>query len=455
MGFVEHHQVPRRRFIEEDLRPVAPPHQVAGRDDDRLGMPRIGADGAPLAPPQGRGGVPDELPPVVDRPVQVELLAQLDLPLPEHRLRGQDQDPLRATGQPRLPQQQAGLDGLAQPHFVGDEQPRRPVRVEPLERPHLMRPGRDRGHGLADARALIGQRRRAVDEGPDPAAQIDCGRRDPIGRRVVRVGRRYDRGRRRWVRPVPQARRQIAVGHEAHQVAAHGLGGVEHDHPLRLVGPDASEVGLLVADALRLRPPARVDVDALPVVAPAGRGLVEAAVPREPVARPVRYDAGLLVEDAVLGNRPAFGVARHRHLHVEMAARHHPRQQLQRAGGDRIGRRQRQLGEMALDPLAQRRTAFDGFDLGRRQGAADHETHVAAVANQPLDAARGKCQRPGVEVAGQAVVPLRILKRRDVEQADQIAVIRGVLPPPRTPGEHPSALLAPQESTLRWRAGGP
>ena len=48
--------------------------------------------------PQRRARLPDEPAAVVDRPIQVELLAKLDLPLPKDRLRSQDQDPLGAPG---------------------------------------------------------------------------------------------------------------------------------------------------------------------------------------------------------------------------------------------------------------------------------------------------------------------------------------------------------------------
>ena len=155
VGFVEDHQIPGLRIFQQDLRPLATSQQLAGRNDDRLRVPRIRVDGALLAPPQGRRGIPDQLAPVVDRPIQVELLAQLDLPLAEHRLRRQDQDPSGAAGEPCLTQQQAGLDRLAQSHLVGDQQSRWPLRVEALERAHLMWPGNDSGRGFADSCADV------------------------------------------------------------------------------------------------------------------------------------------------------------------------------------------------------------------------------------------------------------------------------------------------------------
>ena len=440
MSLVQHHQIPRRGILQQDLRPLTPPHQLTGGDDDRFRVPRIRVDRARLAPAQGRRGVPHELAPVVDRPVQVELLAQLDLPLAQHRLRRQDQDPSGASGEPSLAQQQAGLDGLAQPHLVGDQQPRRPVGVEALERPDLMRPGDDRGRSLADARAPIRQRRRPVDEGPDAAAQIDYALGAVIDRRSVRFRRGVNRGgHRRLLLGIPQARRLIALGHEAHQVPAHRLGRVQHDHAVCLVPPDTREVGLLVGHSPRLRTPARVDVDALPVVPPAGRGLVEAAVPGQPIAGAVRHDAGLLVKDAVRWNRSPFRVARDGHLHVEITARHHPGEQFQRVGSARVGRRQRPLFQVTFDPVTELLALLDGFDLVRRERAPDDETHVAAVADQPLDAAGGQRKRPGVEIAGQPVVALRVFERRYVEQTHQIAVVGRVLALPCASGEHRSA----------------
>ena len=122
------------------------------------------------------------------------------------------------------------------------------------------------------------------------------------------------------------------VRHEAHQVLASSIGHIEDDHAPRLVGPDAGEVGLLIRNPAGLRTPARKDADALPVVAPAGGGLVDAAVPSDLVAAPVFDDAGLLVKDAVRGDRPGIGIARHGDFHVEKAAGDHPGQQFQGLG---------------------------------------------------------------------------------------------------------------------------
>ena len=233
-----------------------------------------------------------------------------------------------------------------------------------------------------------------------------------------------------------QAGRRIALRHEAHQVPPGRVGHVEHDYPLRAVRPDAREAGLLVVHPAGLRPPARVDVDALPVAPPAGGGLVEAAVPGEPVAGPVRDDAGLLVEDAVGRDRAAVGVAGDGDLHVQMAARDHPGEELQRFGRGRVGRGQGEARQAPLDPVAQCLAALDRLDLGGLQGAAHHEAHPPGVAHQPFDAARGERERPGVEVPGQPVVALGVFEHRDVEERDEVAVVGGVFALPGAVGEH-------------------
>ena len=404
-----------------------------------------------MASAQCRRGVPDELPPVVDGPIEIELLAQLDLPLAEDRLGGEDQDPLRPSREPGLTQQHAGLDGLAEPDLVGDEELGRPPLVEPFERAHLMGPRSHRGGRFADAGPARLQAGRLPDEAPDQAPAVDS------GRGVRRARGRWRRLQRRTGprRPIPgsiglpRSRRPETGGyivrHEAHQVPAGCLRHVEHDHAGGAIGPQAREAPLLAVHPLGLRAPARVDADALPVALPAGGGLVEAAGPGEPVAGAVFDDAGLLVEDGAVMDGPALGVAGHRDLHVEMAAGDHPRQQLQGIGRLRIGRCERQGGEVLLDPRAERLAPLDGLDLGRVEGAPDDQPHAATVAHQPLDAARGQREGAGVEVARQPVVALGILQRGDVEALDEIAVLGGVLEAPGMVGEHErrSSLQAP------------
>ena len=110
--------------------------------------------------------------PVVDRPVEVELLAQFDLPLLEHRLGGENQNALGFARQPGLTQHQAGLNGFAQAHFIGDQQPGRPSVVHPLKGADLVRPGLHGAGGFANALAAVGQRRGAVEETPDDLARV-------------------------------------------------------------------------------------------------------------------------------------------------------------------------------------------------------------------------------------------------------------------------------------------
>ena len=433
---VQHHEIPRLGFVEECARPVAPAHQVAGGDDHRLSVPFALSD-LPLVLSSKRGRrISHELPPVVDRPVEVELLPKLDLPLTEHRLRRHDEDAFRSSGEPCLAQQHPGLDRLAEPDLVGDEQLRRPSSVELLEGPHLVRPRSDRRRRLTDERSAPREARRIGDEGPYEASPVD---RRIFGRWLqhpvvgVRLPvHRFDRIQARSLQPL-----RHAVGrHEPQQIAAHCLGDVDHEHPARTVRPEAGEVSLFLVDAIPLRSPALEDVDRLPVSPPSGRGLVEASGPGDPIAASVFDDAGLLVEEGVVRDGVAMLVARHRHLHLEVSLRHHPRHQLQRFFRRRVGRDQRHVGEVFLHLLPDRFALLDRVDLGLVQRAADDEPHAAVVAHQSFDAACGEGERAGVEVAGQPVVALGVLKGRDVEPLDEIAVFGGVLQLPFAIAEH-------------------
>ena len=237
MGFVQHDQIPRFGFFEQNGGPLPPPHELAGRNHRRLHVPRLAlrirlanrlcfTDGLPR-----RGGLPNQLPPVVDGPVQVELLAQFDLPLLEHRLGRQDQDALGLAGQPSLPQQQPGLYGLAKAHFVRNQQFRRPIGVQTLEGAGLMRPRPHCRGRLAHLRTAIRQPRGLGDEVPHQAAQID--------QRFRRCNWR-NRWRRAWGRAGGglQALGQIlGIGHEAHQVLPNGIRHIQHDQLLEAVGP--------------------------------------------------------------------------------------------------------------------------------------------------------------------------------------------------------------------------
>ena len=70
---------------------------------------------------------------------------------------------------------------------------------------------------------------------------------------------------------------------------------------------------------------------------PTGGGLVEAAIPGDPVAAVVLDDAGLLVEDTISRDRLAIGiVAGNGDLHDEKASRGHPDKKFQRVGESRV-----------------------------------------------------------------------------------------------------------------------
>ena len=145
MSLVEHDQIPRLSVLQEFGRPITAPQQVAGRDHDRFAVPFPGVDLTLVSLAQSGRAIPRQFAAVVDRPVEIELLAQLDLPLPQHRLWSQDQNSPRPPGQPRLPQQHPRLDGLAESHLVGDQEFRRPLRIQAFEGPHLVRPRRHGG----------------------------------------------------------------------------------------------------------------------------------------------------------------------------------------------------------------------------------------------------------------------------------------------------------------------
>ena len=75
VGLVEHDQVPRVGILQKGRRPVAAAHQVARRDDDRFLVPVLSLHLAFVPFTPCRGGVPAQLAAVVDRPVEIELLA--------------------------------------------------------------------------------------------------------------------------------------------------------------------------------------------------------------------------------------------------------------------------------------------------------------------------------------------------------------------------------------------
>ena len=105
-------------------------------------------------------------------------------------------------------------------------------------------------------------------------------------------------------------------------------------------------------------------------------------------------------------------------------------------GRRRVGRGEGQVGEAPPDLFAERFAALDGLDLARTERAPDDEAHPPAVSHQALDPAGREGEGAGVEVPGQPVVALRVFKRGDVEEPDEVAVLGGVLEPPGMVGEH-------------------
>lgn len=91
-----------------------------------------------------RRAIPCQFLSIVDRPIEVKLFAQFDLPLFADVLGCEDQGSLHLARQPGLPKQQPSLDGLTKADFVGNQKPRRPIVVEAMKSPNLMGPGHDR-----------------------------------------------------------------------------------------------------------------------------------------------------------------------------------------------------------------------------------------------------------------------------------------------------------------------
>ena len=169
MGFVQHDQVPRFGILQQFLLTVPAAHQMAGGDDEGFAVPVITRHVTLMAAPHRRRWIPAQDFAVVDRPVQVELLAKLDLPLCHHRLGCQHQDALGLAGQPRIPQQQARLDRLTQTDFVADHQSRWPMVDHAIKRPGLVGPGHHRTGGLRNTGTAVALGR-SPDDLPDLSA---------------------------------------------------------------------------------------------------------------------------------------------------------------------------------------------------------------------------------------------------------------------------------------------
>src|SRR5690606_21816396 len=152
---------------------VVAAHEMAGRDDCRFAVPFVPRHLLCVPAAHARHRQPGEFAAVVDGPVEIELLAQLDLPLPHDGGGRQDQHAAGAARQPHLPDQHPGLDRLPEPDLIGDEQAWRFHSVESLERADLVRPRLDRTRRLPYPFATLREPGRVPDEGPDAATEID------------------------------------------------------------------------------------------------------------------------------------------------------------------------------------------------------------------------------------------------------------------------------------------
>ena len=241
---IHHHQVPGLGFLEHLARPIAASHQERGCQHKGFAVPGVTRH-LSLGPTlQCRRRVPAELLAIVDWPVEIELLAQLDLPLPKDHRRGQHEHALHPAGERRLTQQQTRLDGLAEADLVGDQQLRRPMIVHPLERPNLMRPRLDRAGGFAHPLAAVRHRRGAMDERPDRPPEIERGRLWLGRRKCLLVNERLGA----FLQP---PRQRVRLGQESQQAFPQRLGHVDYDRAACGVRPQPGEVVLVLVDVLR------------------------------------------------------------------------------------------------------------------------------------------------------------------------------------------------------------
>ena len=268
--------------------------------------------------------------------------------------------------------EQAGLNGLAEADFVGEKEAWWPVVVKALEGANLVGPRLHVGSGLADAFAAIGHFGGLFDEGPDETPQVE-GRFWRWGRRG-RLERELDR---RCDLEFLEAGRKVVFRQEAEQVITEGIGNGHGDDVLGLTGPEFGEVGFLGGDAGVVTQPGAEDVEAFPVLGPAGFRFVEAAVEGESVAGFVFNDSGFFVKDALGGNGAAVFVARDSDLHFEDLIGDHPGEQFERLDFALITGLERVGEEMGFDLGTALGTLGDGVNLGLVERASDQKTHSA------------------------------------------------------------------------------
>ena len=173
-----------------------------------------------------------------------------------------------------------------------------------------------------------------------------------IERRSVRVGRVW-RGRRGRRRNRAQAAGPLTLRRVIGQQClpdrrryVHGPG------TLGLIAPQCLEAAFLGVHMGRCPVPGGVDVEAFPVVPPAGGGFVETAAKGQAVAVGVFENPRFFVEDGRVRDGMALPVARHCRFHVENPLRHQPGQQFQRVGLFGMNRHQRLRQPVGRDLLA-------------------------------------------------------------------------------------------------------
>ena len=164
-----------------------------------------------------------------------------------------------------MSKQHAGLNRLAETDLISDQKLWRPVVVKAMEGAPLVRPRCHCTGGFADFRPAVWHGRSGVNEAPDRTTQVHCRDRWLGGRRCSRLRLHHLGLQPGW---------SITFGQKAKQISTDGSGHVQHDSMLRLVGPQAREVFGLFPHAISVAP-GREDVQALPVLRPAGRRLVQ------------------------------------------------------------------------------------------------------------------------------------------------------------------------------------
>src|ERR1035437_2117632 len=97
MRLVEDNQIPRRSLIQNLSRTLGPPHQLAGCKNNGFIVPLVRIDTLYILAPKRRRLIPLQAMPVIDRPIQVELLSEFQLPLLQHSLRSENQNPLGSS----------------------------------------------------------------------------------------------------------------------------------------------------------------------------------------------------------------------------------------------------------------------------------------------------------------------------------------------------------------------